>query len=397
MSEQTLQTTKLFKVISESNKSVKILQGGMGSSKTYQILIYIIWNSLYTWQNETIDMIRRTMPAMSMGAMKDFFDILKKLGIYDAKYHNKTHNTYSIKTNTIRFYASDDEKKVRGPRRDRSYFNEVLEMKRMDVLQIMKRTRQENLFDYNPSEEFHWFYDDILTRKDITFHVSTYKDNPFLSANERKEIEMLKDTDKNLWRIYGLGERGVTEAIIYPNWHYSVNRGGRDISFEEFEGEALYGLDLGFNHPCALVRVKYTDKGFLSDEILYKKELTGEMLADEMDKLVKLKKLKYTSEIRVDNARPEIIRTLRERGFNVHSTKKGPGSVLQGIDFIKRQKHYITKTSVNSVKEIRTYRWKMDKDDHIIDDPVKVRDDLMDAIRYALEPKIRRRKEIGVA
>lgn len=397
MSEKILQTTKLFKVLSESKDSVKVLQGGMGSSKTYQILIYIIWNCLENWKNETIDIVRRTMPAMSMGAMKDFFDIIKKQGIYDISCHNRTHNTYQLKTNLIRFYASDDEQKVRGPRRDRTYFNEVLEMKKMDVMQIMKRTRKENLFDYNPSEEFHWFYDTILTRQNILFNISTYKDNPFLSENERKEIELLEDTDKNLWRIYGLGQRGVTEAIIYPNWHYAINKSGRDVSFEEFEGEELFGLDLGFNHPCALVRVKYRTNEFISDELLYKKELTGESLLIEFDKLREIGKLTFESEIWCDNSRPEIIKTLREAGYNVHATKKGVGSVITGIDFIKRQKHYVTKDSINIVKELRTYRWKLDKDDHVIDEPIKIKDDLMDAIRYALEKKIRRKKEIGVA
>lgn len=391
MSDTILQTTKLFKIISESNCKVKVLQGGTGSSKTYQILIYLIWNSRNNWNNETIDIIRRTMPAMQMGAMKDFFDILKKIGWYDERLHNKTHNTYTLGNNLFRFYASDDEKKMRGPRRSRAYFNEVLEMKKMDVRQVMTRTKKEIIFDYNPSEEFHWFYDTILTRENILFHKSTFRDNPFLSENEIEEIEDYKISDIELWKIYGLGERGVTKAKIYSNWDYA------QIKYDDFEGEELFGLDFGYNHPCALVRIKYYEKQFISDELLYKSELTGDLLASELDKFRIDGKLTYNDEIIADSSRPEMIKILKEAGYNIKPTKKGTKSVIHGIDFIKTKKHWVTKESLNTIKELKTYRFKLNKDDEVSEEPIKAKDDLMDALRYALENKMRRKKEIGVA
>ncbi len=69
--------------------------------------------------------------------------------------------------------------------------------------------------DYNPSDAFHWIYDRLLTRDDVTYIQSTYKDNPFLDASIVAEIERLATTDEDYWRIYGLGERGMSRATIF--------------------------------------------------------------------------------------------------------------------------------------------------------------------------------------
>ena len=53
-------------------------------------------------------------------------------------------------------------------------------------------------------------------REDCTFIKSTYKDNPFLPDELVKEIERLRDTDEDYWKIYGLGERGFSKSIIFP-------------------------------------------------------------------------------------------------------------------------------------------------------------------------------------
>lgn len=388
--ERLLQFSKLFVWLQASKKTIKVLQGGSGSSKTYSILEFFVVNAVTgVWQNETIDIVRRTMPALRISAMKDFEDICKRIYIYNEEMHNISKNTYTIGTCTFRFYSADDEEKMRGPRRDRVYFNEVLEMKKMDVLQVMMRTNKEIYMDYNPSEEFHWMYDDILTRDDIDFMVSTYLDNPFLSENAKKEIERLKALDSNLWRIYGLGQRGVSQATIFTNWDYW------EKTFEIFEGEELYGLDFGYNDQTAFGRAKYHAKGILFDELLYKCELTSEMLVRELDKLVEEKKLTKTSTIFADSSRPEIIEDLRKAGYNVHPVKKGPDSVLRGINFMKRHKIYITKTSVNAIKELRGYKWKTDKNDKLLDEPVGANDHLIDALRYAISEKARNKKEMG--
>ena len=390
--------TPTIKLLMDNNNPIKILQGGTSSGKTWAILYRILIGCLCEWEHETIDIIRDTFPSLRISAMKDWEDILKKHGLYSNAMHNKSHHEYKIRSNVVRFYSADNEEKMRGPRRHRSYFNEVLSMKKMDVEQVMMRTKTESWADYNPSEQFHWFYDDYADDPENFFHKSTFDDNPFLEPEIIRRIKKFKQKDHNLWRIYGLGERGVAQSTIYPTWHYAVNRGGRDIKIEEFEGEEIYGMDFGFNDPTTLVRVKYHEKGgIMAHELLYHTQLTSDDIVVKLEKLVEAGVLTKDSTIIADSARPEIISDIKRAGFNIHKTKKGKGSILRGINFIKNNSLFITKESTNLIKELRSYKWKCDSNDRVLDTPVDLNDHLMDALRYALEKKSRRVREIGVA
>lgn len=377
-----------MRILLNNKKKILVLQGGSGSSKTYSILQYIISKCLTDWDNKTIDVLRRTTPALKRSVLADFFKILMDLGIYNIDSHNKTDSTYKLGTNLIRFYSTDEEQKVRGPRRDIAYFNEALEFKRMDVIQVMMRTHEKIFMDYNPSDEFSWIYDEINVRDDVNFNVSTYLDNPFLPKSTIDEIKRLKDVDPNLWRIYGLGEKGTAQATIYLNWDYA------EKPFEEFEGRVLYGMDFGYNDPTTLIKVKYHEKEIYAEQLMYKSELTSDMIVNELNKIKKLNKIDNNSYIYADNARPEIIREIKKAGYNIRAVKKGKDSVMKGIDLIKKHNVYLNKNSLDLIKEMRNYKWKTDKDERILDEPIDLNDHLCDAFRYALEPVTTRTRTI---
>ena len=68
-------------------------------------------------------------------------------------------------------------------------------------------------------------------------------------------------------------------------------------------------------------------------------------------------------------------------GFNAYGAHR---DVKDGIDLCQRQTLTIAEGSDNLIKEIRGYQWKKDKDGETIAEPVKLRDHLMDAMRYAI-------------
>ena len=405
--EQEVQTTIVFEVneaiwnknqisIEKGREQVYELiihQGGSRSSKTYNNLIWLIRLALgpLSGSGWTIDITRQTMAALKGSAMLDFFTILQDMGIYEERYHNRTDNIYLLNGVVFRFFGCDDYKKVHGWSRHILFVNEANDLKKKSYNQLNQRTSHLTLVDYNPRDQKHWIYDLVKEPKSFFFK-TTFRDNPFITQRIINQILRYKETDKNMWRIYGLGERGVAEAIIYKNWEYADNH-----RYDDFEGEELFGLDFGYNHPCALARVKWNKNDFISDQLLYKSELDGKALIKELEKLEKLKYITKYDRILADCSRPELIRTLRDAGWNVKGTKKGPNSVVAGIDFQKRHKHYVTKRSIDTIDELFSYSWKVDKNDEPGEEPLKANDDMMDAIRYALEPKVRRRKEIGVA
>ena len=342
-------------------------QGGTRSSKTYSIaqLFLLI---LTTENNCLLTVCRKTLPSLKASALRDFFDVMKDQGLYINEHHNKADCTYKYRSNEIEFISIDQPQKIRGRKRRYLWINEANELTYEDFRQLNLRTQSKIFLDYNPSDEFHWIYDNILTRDDCLFIQSTYLDNPFLEPSIVKEIERLKGTDANYWRIYGLGERGIGEATIYNHWQFQEDK-------PEFE-ETIYGLDFGFNNQSALVKVGIKDQDYYSEELLYESHLTNSQLIDKLKEIVT-----DGGYIYADCAEPQRIEEIGNAGLNVFPADK---DVKKGIDDIRSHKMFINKDSVNLLKEIKSYKWKVDKDGRILDEPVKINDHLMDALRYAV-------------
>jgi phage terminase large subunit len=82
-----------------------------------------------------------------------------------------------------------------------------------------------------------------------------------------------------------------------------------------------------------------------------------------------------------DAAEPKSIEEIYRSGFNIHAANK---DVWAGIVKVKSFPLYLTDSSTNLKREIQSYKWKKDKEDNIIEEPVKANDDRMDATRYAI-------------
>lgn len=372
-----VQTTKVFRQFMDSKKRINVFQGGTRSGKTYNIVLAWIYK-LSQENNKVLTVCRQTLPSLKNSVYRDFIEILFKMNIYEEKNLSKSEMTYKLGTNLIEFRNLDDDQKIRGAKRDYLYINEANEVSYPIWKQLTFRTKEKIVLDFNPSDEFHWIYDDVITRPDCDFFQSTYLDNPFLPIEQVKEIERLREIDPNYWRIYGLGERGMSEATIFKNWELTDE--------EKPQGYECYGLDFGFNDPNALVEVVLVDceePYIWVNELVYEPKLTTPDLVE----IMKEKDLKGSKLIYGDNSRPETIQEIYNQGFNIKPCLKGKGSIKAGIDWIKRYKVKITKQSTNILKEIKSYKWKVDKDERVLDEPVDLNNHSIDAIRYALTEK----------
>jgi len=373
-----IQTTKIYNQLQDSNKRIRIFQGGTRSSKTYNIVIWWICK-LLNENNKTLTICRETMPSLKNSVFLDFQEIMGKMGLYEPNNMKFSDMTYKLGTNIIQFRNLDDDQKVRGSKRDYLYINEANEVSYPIWKQLIFRTKEIAVLDYNPSDEYHWIYDEVIPRDDCDFFKSTYLDNPFLPEEQVKEIERLKELDPNYWRIYGLGERGMSEATIYKNWELTDE--------DKPKGYNCYGLDFGFNDPNALIDMVLVDGEepyIWVDEKIYQNQLTTPELVTLMNEIG----LTPNDTIYGDSSRPETIQEIYNNGFNIHPCPKGKGSVKAGIDWIKRHKIKITKRSVNIQKEVKSYKWKVDKDEKVLDEPVDINNHAMDSIRYALSEKV---------
>lgn len=301
--------------------------------------------------------------------MRDWRTIMENSGLYDQNSHIRTEQIYNYPNGSyIEFFSSDNNLKVRGPGRDILFFNEANLTDFDTFTQLMLRTRKTIFIDFNPADEFHWIYDNILTRPDCYFIKSTYLDNPFLPHEQVKEIENLKDVDENFWRIYGEGERGHSEGVIYTHW---VPGAAPKL------GTVVYGLDFGFTNPASLVKVTYTEDALHWEELFYQSQATTQDIIGIIKQMVG-----QHNPIYCDAAEPDRIEEIKRAGFKAIPANK---NVKDGIDFVKSKKLFINASSANMIKEIKSYKYK-NKGKRLAnepEEPLKLNDHAMDAARYA--------------
>ena len=342
-----------------------INEGGSRSSKTYSLcqlmVIYCLQNS-----GKVVSIIRKTFPALRATVLRDFIEILKEMGIYSLDSHNKSEHIYTFSNGSIvEFFSVDDEQKIRGRKRDIAWCNEANELYFDDFTQLNMRTEFKLIFDYNPSDSSSWLYE--LPKEESILIKSTYRDNPFLPNSIRSQIEDLKRTDEALYQIYALGEKAISKSNIYSNWTFVSHRPARFVNY-------VYGLDFGYNHPTALMRVYWCDNDIYIEPVIYESYLTTTMLIEKLQAMG----IEQTVTIMADYSRPEIIQEMNIAGFDVQNANK---VVKKGIDNVKTfgvfcQDHKDLK------REYENYKWKK-IGDFITDEPVKLFDDAMDAVRYA--------------
>lgn len=360
----TTATKKIF----ELKQKIRAVAGGTSASKTISILIWCI-DYAQTHREEVISVVSESFPHLRLGAILDFKNIMKDRGYWRESQWNESNHFYQFETGTILEFFSSDAEKAHGPRRDVLFLNEAQHLPFNEVDQLIVRTRKIVWMDWNPTTEF-WFYTDIKDKRDdVDFITLTYKDNEALDTSQVKEIESRKG-NKNWWPVYGLGQLGTIQGAIYTNWKI-IDELPMDARLER-----RY-LDYGYsNDPTAIGDIYRWNNAYVLDEILYQKGLSNKQIADVI--------LNQSMQVPVaaDSAEPKSNDELAAYGITILPAKKGPDSVNYGIQLAQKQTLWVTKRSVNIIKELRSYLWMTDKNGVIINVPIGIWNHHMDGMRY---------------
>ena len=366
--------TKIFRESMEAHQQGYRLianQGGTRSGKTYSLMMYLLVVALQFSKN--IDVVSESFPHLRRGALKDIEDILMAWGMLEGEHYryHKTDHTYSIPStgSSLRFFSADDWGKVKGSRRDILFINEANRIPYETYRQLAVRTTETIFIDWNPDSEY-WFEEKGLATSDKTKLIqSTYKDNPFLGEVQIAEIESNK-SDEAWWKVYGLGQVGRPQGLIYTNWEQvrEIPQGAQLIA---------RGLDFGFtNDPTAIVAVYRLNGELYIDEELYAKGLTN----DKISQALKGK----NGRVVADSAEMKSITEIYNMGVRgIEPAKKGADSVRNGIQILKRYKMHITQRSLNIIYELRNYKWQEDRINGTIkNQPIDKYNHALDALRY---------------
>ena len=311
--------------------------------------------------------------------MKDFKKIMVETGRFFDDRWNATDFKYTFANGSqIEFFSADNDAKLRGARRDWLYMNEANNMNFHSYTELASRTKKGVYLDWNPTNPC-WFHDELINDNDVDFLIINYLDNeacPESALNFINKAKQKADQGSGFWtnwyRVYGLGEIGSLEGVVFNNW----------VQCDKIPDNAefiSYGLDWGFtNDPTSLIAAYRYEGKIYVDELLYQTQLTNS------DIVAKLKQLGVSTSqcIVADSAEPKSIQDLTNAGFYVEPARKGPDSIKASIDRLQQYDIVVTKNSLNLIKELRQYKWAKDREGKALNAPEDVMNHAIDCLRY---------------
>lgn len=370
-----IQTSVVFEQLMNPQYRNYVFQGSSRAGKTYNIILWMVIDIL-NQEDKVYSIVRKTLPALKGSVLRDLKEILEKLNLYDKEKWHSVDGYVEIGNNIIEWFSLDNEEKIRGRKRDLCFVNEATEITYDEYIQLSLRTTGKMILDFNPSLWNSWLYD-MENQEDTFYSIVTYKNNPFLSQDTINEIEKLKDRDPNLWRVFGLGQKGIPTRVVFNHQQF----------YTDLPPSAKllgYGIDFGYSDPCTLVRVYKEGDNIYCEELLYLRNVT---IPDFIYKIKSLN-IGLTDDFICDSANPQAIAELSRNGINAKPVKKD--TILSGIDQIKRYNLFVNNNSINLQNELNSYVWKQNKDGNNLDEPEDKNNHLLDPIRYILTMKVMR-------
>jgi phage terminase large subunit len=383
-----------FTTVWNSEKPYQIWYGGRGSAKSWTKAIYFLAKSISTEYNRTV-FARDTQKNVRNSQYQLFKDITNRFDCFKNKFTfadtvmkitcNDNGNFLTggsfEQPDTLRSVADPTDFWAEEP------ITREAQIKRQDFFDIKGSLRNsygiptQFHFTFNPISKLTWIYQDFFESKlyegDLETLFVNYWDNPFCPADTIKFLESLKTLDPKRYEVDGLGNWGVAyEGLIYPDY----------TPTSEMPEAKFYGLDFGYNDPCALVEGVTVDvigqekKDLFIRELLYESGHTSATLIKRFEALGISKTIKMVC----DNSRPEMIADLKKAHYNAVGCDKYKGSVADGIGRVKKFNLKVVKGTRNIFDELSTYCWKA-KDEQILEEPEDGMDHLMDAMRYGVE------------
>ena len=372
--------------------------GGASSGKSHGVFQKIVIKALKDWKKPRKILVLRKVGATvrdsvfaDVQATLSYFGILNMCKINMSAFRIELPNGAEFI-----FKGMDNPEKIKSIKGISDVvMEEASEFTLDDYTQLTLRLRdkahkQKQIYlMFNPVSKANWVYNAFFVKKpkNTVVYQTTYKDNRFLDAVTRENIEELANRNEAYYKIYALGEFATLDKLVFPKYTKALlNKDDlRQIT-------SYFGLDYGFiNDPSAFMHVKIDDdrKRLYVVEEYVKKGLTNDKIAENITALGYAKE-----QIRADSAEKKSNQELRNLGISrVIDVKKGAGSVMQGIQYLLQYEWIVDERCVKTIEELENYTWKKDKaTNEYINEPVDSYNHCLDAIRYAIQDKITKSK-----
>ena len=377
-------------------KRTQIYYGGSSSGKSVFLSDRCVLDVL---KGRNYLICRKTGNTLRKSTFNEICKSIRKFRVSHLFNINKSEMviTCTVNRSQIMFVGLDDVEKVKSITPEEGvitdiWVEEATETERKDVKQLQKRLRGRSKFpkrlhiSFNPILKSHWIYiewfkdlwiegETHAETENLSILKTTYLDNEFLTDDDKEALN--DETDPYYHNVYTLGNWGVLGHVIYKNWEI------KEFDETDFRKDNYRnGVDWGFSdHPFAFTRLYYNrEKSTLHVcEEIYETNLLNKESAKAVKKII------GNGLVTCDGAEPKSVSEYIALGVNAQRAKKGPGSVEYGIKFVQSLKIIIHPRCQATINEIQVYQYMQDKFGDALPKPIKKNDNIMDAIRYALE------------
>lgn len=357
-------TPKFYPYLLDYSHRWEFWMGSAGSSKSYTITQKLIIRAC----SEQIKILvcRRYGTTIRNTVFATFKEVLGKWKL--TPYVKIRETDFNIKFpngSEIIFLGLDDEAKLLSLNNIGTIFiEEAYEVPQNMVEQLNLRMRgnvanQQLILAWNPISKSSWLYDFSVGNppaNSIFIH-STYKDNPFLSAEYISALEELYTRNPQKARVFCDGEWGVdAEGLVFQNWKVE------EFNPQELASSGLEhrcGCDFGFIDPSTIVASLYdkqNGKIYVYNEF-YKRGCQLDTLYEALTKMQLTK-----SKIYMDSAEPRSIDYFKRKGINAQPCIKGAGSVNSRIAFLQNHQIIIHPSCKNVIMEFENFAYERNKD-----------------------------------
>lgn len=271
-----------------AHKNLTVNQGGTSSGKTYSIL-QVLFLKAFEFERSRITVVGQDIPNLKKGAIRDAQTIVFSSPFIQNTLlgYNKTDRIYYFKNGSIiEFTSYQDGQDAKNGKRDFLFLNEANGVGYEIFKELFQRTSKHTWIDFNPTGEF-WLHEKaFLQRPTVRMIKSTYIHNPFVDAEIIKKIEAYEPTPENiangtadeyLWQVYGLGEMGILEGVLFPINELkfydplTINWKGEETQIEHKSGYVDIADD-GEDDHCALVGCNIGAPIYIPPDIVFTKD-----------------------------------------------------------------------------------------------------------------------------
>lgn len=384
---------KIFEILYDYRSATEVHYGGASSGKSHGVVQKVVYKAISNWKHpRKVLFLRKVATTIKDSIFEDVQACLSDFGILEHCKINHTDYRITLPNKAVFiFKGMDNPEKVKSIKGVSDIvMEEATEFTLDDYTQLTLRVREKKhkfkqiFLMFNPVSKLNWvfkyFFETSKVDEDIKIIHSTYKDNNFLDDSVRNTLEMLSDRNPAYYKIYALGDFATLDKLVFPKFTKKL------LSREKLSHlPSYFGLDFGYtNDPSAFIHLKVdeTNKRIYFIEEYARKGMLNDRLYETIDSLGYRKEV-----ITADCARPETIADLQRLGISrIRASKKGPDSVISGIQFLKRYDFIVDERCVKLIEELENYTWRKNKKSGEYENqPVDSYNHLLDAIRYAVE------------